>query len=195
MSYNYLRDYDPAVGRYVESDPAGLRGGINTYAYTGGNPISRIDPWGLYTEAVGWSGVGVGESQFGHFSLDVNGWNYSWAPPGQWDSQFPFADDYAQHNQAFRDGSGVILNLTPQQETDLQACLVASSGKYNVFSNNCGTAPQACLTKVGVKFSHALRPNKIIENLLKSPQAVAPTSYPGPQRDLSPFDNPYLWGF
>ena len=44
---NYFRDYDPKLGRYVESDPIGLAGGTTTYAYAGGNPIANIDPYGL----------------------------------------------------------------------------------------------------------------------------------------------------
>lgn len=45
--YNYFRDYDPITGRYVESDPIGLDGGLNTYGYVGGNALHLVDPRGL----------------------------------------------------------------------------------------------------------------------------------------------------
>jgi RHS repeat-associated protein len=47
LHYNYYRDYDPLTGRYVESDPIGLDGGINPYAYVGSSPLSNADQLGL----------------------------------------------------------------------------------------------------------------------------------------------------
>jgi RHS repeat-associated protein len=41
LHYNYRRDFDPAMGRYTESDRIGMRGGINTYAYGEAIPGSR----------------------------------------------------------------------------------------------------------------------------------------------------------
>ncbi len=47
LNQNYFRDYDPQVGRYVESDPIGLKGGINPYGYATQNPVSLFDQTGL----------------------------------------------------------------------------------------------------------------------------------------------------
>ena len=47
--YNYFRDYDPSIGRYIESDPTGLQGGLDTYGYVEGSPLTNIDPLGLET--------------------------------------------------------------------------------------------------------------------------------------------------
>lgn len=44
--YNYFRDYDPATGRYIQSDPIGLQGGLNLYGYANANPIKYSDPTG-----------------------------------------------------------------------------------------------------------------------------------------------------
>ena len=54
LHYNYFRDYHPGVGRYIEPDPIGLRGGINIYAYVRNNPIILFDSAGLADVGMAW---------------------------------------------------------------------------------------------------------------------------------------------
>jgi RHS repeat-associated protein len=59
LHYNYFRDYEPTTGRYLETDPIGLEGGVNVYAYVGGNPVNRADPNGEFGNPVTGAIIGA----------------------------------------------------------------------------------------------------------------------------------------
>ena len=69
LYYNAARDYDPSGGRYIESDPVGLKAGLSTYAYGLSNPLVEIDPFGLdvivtyFPGFPGHIGIGIDTSQ------------------------------------------------------------------------------------------------------------------------------------
>ncbi len=54
LNYNYFRDYETATGRYVESDPIGLPGGVSTYGYVNNRPLTLFDPLGLAAVTGSW---------------------------------------------------------------------------------------------------------------------------------------------
>jgi RHS repeat-associated protein len=60
LNHNGFRDYSTELGRYVESDPIGLGGGINTFKYVDGDPLNKVDPSGLAVIFIG--GYGDGDS-------------------------------------------------------------------------------------------------------------------------------------
>jgi RHS repeat-associated protein len=68
LHQNWMRDYDPTTGRYLQADPLGLVDGASVYGYVGGNPIKFFDPRGEF----GLAGAALGGlSNFG-FQLAKN---------------------------------------------------------------------------------------------------------------------------
>nr|WP_303831033.1 RHS repeat domain-containing protein [Snodgrassella alvi] len=76
LSYNYYRYYDPKTGKYIQNDPIGIAGGINTYEYVGANPLIYTDPngeiWQLALGAVG-TGAGIGTGSIAAMLVGVGG--------------------------------------------------------------------------------------------------------------------------
>ena len=67
--YNGFRDYSPELGRYLQADPIGLNGGMNLYAYCGGDPVNKADPMGLADP-----GADIGDGRVDETESIDDGW-------------------------------------------------------------------------------------------------------------------------
>lgn len=151
LHYNYFRDYDPAIGRYIESDPIGLRAGLNTFGYALGRPLSLSDFYGLdvlvcfYGNAAG----GLGHVGFGSPGQGTSGF---YPKPGSSNFGGP-GEVKPDQQQPDRFDACKTIKTDDKQDKCMQDCKVERSndpGRYHVFNRNCTMFVRDCLTKCGI---------------------------------------------
>jgi RHS repeat-associated protein len=102
LNYNYFRDYNPAIGRYVEADPIGIQKGKNhLYGYVNANPVTGIDALGLAGCNSGMIQLELSalRSSYDAWYMNARANGLQWGPISNFMANFtnsPVCFDYAQ---------------------------------------------------------------------------------------------------
>ncbi|MEX1829124.1 RHS repeat-associated core domain-containing protein [Luteibacter sp. CQ10] len=180
---NGFRDYRADLGRYVESDPTGLVGGVNTYAYVEANPSTAVDLLGLATVVL--VGNGTVTNPFGHVALAFTGKGvFSHGTGTKFGSSLT---TYLEKQGQYRSTTAYVINTTPEQEKTMMDYMndeysERSTEKCSILSHDCATAVNGALSsaKVGDELVMATaQAGGILLNNLPSTSATLARSFPG----------------
>jgi RHS repeat-associated protein len=173
LHYNYFRDYEANTGRYTESDPIGLMGGINTYSYALESPFGLSDPYGLdvkvcyypsFPTHVGFGVVGDGNGNTSGFYPKPGAMNRAGAGSG-----LPVDGD-VREDQPEDDMQCKIISSDEDADDCMRSCQKKrknNPGKYHIVIRNCKNFVQDCLKECGLPSGGGWspRPSDFFEDL------------------------------
>jgi RHS repeat-associated protein len=144
--YNYFRDYDPQIGRYSESDPIGLRAGLNTFAYVHGNPVVNSDPFGLDFRVCFYADAAMG---FGHigFGFPDEGGTQGFYPDGN-----PFGSPGRIKPDSQKQAQCKTIDSPPDRDKCMRDCRdrrAAVPGTYSLTARQCTSFVRECMAECG----------------------------------------------
>ena len=170
LFYNYQREYDPAVGRYSQSDPIGLGGGISTFTYASAAPVTRKDELGLRSAGIlsgsetgGIPGVN-GNNPFGHVAIATTSGIYSFGTSHPYGSS---AAEYIQSQAASRNVEVVTFDTTKQQEAGIEEVMRShNKSNYNLRTRNCATAVADSLLPTKLINDRSPLPGRVFQEMM-----------------------------
>lgn len=179
----------PADARYVESDPIGLEGGLNTYAYAGGNPISRIDPLGLdFLVIAGGIRVDDSNNPFGHVGMAITGFGmFSYGNNTPLGSSVA---DYLNSQSQVRNQVVTLIPRTPAQDARAAYYYALNHPNKNDvgYLDNCAVRTNQGLIAGGITSQHTPFPGGLSRGVGALPGAQVffiPQGGPIPQALLN----------